>query len=76
MQIWTVWSEGYSVTGESAPARLEGVVEADTFPDACRKACVDSGRWNVEPGGFDPVRLAVWGCKLFDNETDARRSFG
>jgi hypothetical protein len=73
---WEVWSEGYRATGESAGAKLEGKVEAETWPEACRKACVDSGRWKEQPGGFDAKRLTVWGCRLFDNEADARRSFG
>jgi len=73
---WEVWSEGYRATGESAGANLEGKVEAETWPEACRKACVDSGRWKEQPGGFDAKRLTVWGCRLFDNEADARRSFG
>ena len=76
MKTWEVWREGYRATGESAGANLEGKVEADTWPEACRKACVDSGRWKEQPGGFDAKRLTVWGCRLFDNEADARRSFG
>ena len=76
MKTWEVWSEGYRATGESAGANLEGKVEAETWPEACRKACVDSGRWKEQPGGFDAKRLTVWGCRLFDNEADARRSFG
>lgn len=76
MKTWYVWSEGYRATGDRAYATLEGIVEADTWPEACRKACVDQGRWREEPGGFDPKDLKVWGCRLFDNEVDARKGFG
>lgn len=27
-------------------------------------------------GEFDKEHLSDWGCQLFDNEKDARRSFG
>ena len=76
MRTWDVWSEGYAATGDRSGARLEGQVDAETFPEACRKACVDSGKWKEEPGGFDPKGLTVWGCRLFDSESDARKTFG
>ena len=76
MKTWHVWSEGYLATGDRAYATLEGIVEADTWPEACRKACVEQGRWTEEPGGFDPKQLKVWGCRLFDNEIAARKTFG
>lgn len=76
MKTWEVWSEGYRATGDFARATLEGRVDAESFAEACRKACVDHGRWKEEPGGFDPKRLTVWGCRLFDNEADARKAFG
>ncbi len=76
MKTWEVWSEGYSATGDRGYAQLEGTAEAETFSEACRIVCVDSGKWKEQPGGFDAVGLTVWGCRLFDNESDARWSFG
>ena len=68
-----VWIEGYLVTGmEGVPAKAKRVgkdIVADNFPDACEKVF-----------GGDPVfnkkRLTYWGCRCFNNETDARLAFG
>ena len=55
-----------------ATAEFLGEYEADTFLEACKKAVCARGydkSYNVE-------RNTVWGCHLYDNEIDARRSFG
>jgi hypothetical protein len=67
--MYEVWSEGYRITGNDGTATLEGRIEADNFHDACVKLLgerLDKGR----------DELSVWGCRLFDNETEARVSFG
>jgi hypothetical protein len=75
---YEVWSEGFAVTGEQQPAVLHGEVEAASFEAACAKLFTGEGR----DGGhgwqpyFDAVRMTYWGCKLYDNEADARRSYG
>lgn len=72
-----VWTEGYAVTGNRSPAQRLGVYQAATFDDAvtqhlqtldaegqsfyCRS---EDGEWRC------------WGCRLFDNEADARKTFG
>lgn len=76
MKTWEVWSEGYLASGDRADTTFEGRAEAETFAEACRIACVERGRWKIEPGSFDPKGLTVWGCRLFDNEADARRAYG
>jgi NAD+ synthase len=65
-----IWSEGYrSTTGESRKATFHGRMKAESFSGACKKL-------------FDGIALYVsdsntyWGCKLFDNEQEARKSFG
>lgn len=71
-RAFDIWCEGYSATGEHAPAWLLGAAVAETFADACRK-------WAQQceaPHLFDPEALTYCGCRLFDNEADARRSFG
>jgi chloramphenicol O-acetyltransferase len=86
---YEVWVEGYAATGESGKAHLAGTAEARNFADACHKVFCrlhlesmladeknpsrqyDAGRWD-----YDPTNLTYWGCALFDNERDARRSFG
>lgn len=78
MQRFEVWLEGYWATGMEdfpAPARKLGEVEAETFRDACVAIC-SPPEWQEHNGDFDVKRLTVWNCRLFDNEADARRSFG
>ena len=69
MKSYDVWMEGYSATGDYAPAHHVGRVAADSFKEACIKLL------NAD-SSFDEERLNSWGCKLFDNEADARAGFG
>ena len=71
---WEVRQEGYSATGEWAPRRLVGRVRANSFREACVKLCAE--RDPAYYGDFNDKNLTVWGCRLFDNEAAARRSFG
>lgn len=75
MEMHEVWAEGYRASGDSAGARLLGRVEADTFAEACDKLCSPAD-WQRQNGNYDPQRRTVWGCRLFNNEADARRAFG
>jgi len=40
------------------------------------EACAVWNREKGHPGYFDPERLTYWGCRFFDNEHNARKSFG
>lgn len=92
MKEFEVWSEGYSATGEHSGAIYHGIVAAETFDEACIKVMGDKldknsdgsyrrggYRGNAEPG-IDRAKLqgnySIWACQLFDNEADARKSFG
>lgn len=69
-----VWCEGYRASGDKADATLLGEVDAPTFREA-----VESLRdKHSEPGlfTFKGEQCFYWECKIFDNEADARRSFG
>ena len=68
-KTYEVWSEGYSATGDRGVARLMGRVEAKSFKGACDKLFENDSL-------FDPDRMTHWGCRLYDNEQDARRLFG
>lgn len=73
-----IWSEGYLATGmEGIPAcaRKLAEVDADSFREACDKVCSDKS-WQERNGDYNAERLTVWGCRLFDNEADARELFG
>ena len=69
MKYFQVWCEGYASTGQYGRAEYIGCVHATDFKDACIKLCSNYSN-------FNPNTLSIWGCKLFDNEIDARRSFG
>ena len=62
--------EGYSVTGNSDKASLLGEIEAESFQEACDKLVEEKGYQNLYSG------KSIWGCRLFDNEAYARKSFG
>jgi len=73
MPKFDIWVEGYEVTGNKSEARLVGTAEADTFAEACA-ALMSLPPWN--DGNFNPEQLTYWGCRLFDNEPDARKAYG
>lgn len=74
-KLWRVWSEGYSATVDHAPAQLMGEVFADDFLAGCR-IMASAGKWGSLYREDKEGRAYYWGCRLFDNEADARRSFG
>jgi len=72
---YEIWSEGFSVIEEHASARFEGVFEGETFMDAY----LDMVKQQYGANPPDYVKLnepVIWGCRCFDNEIDARKSFG
>ena len=72
LKKFEIWSEGYACTGQSDGAMLHGKIKANSFKEACIKFFT-SGE---DKEYFDPDQMTYWGCKLFDNEKDARKSFG
>jgi hypothetical protein len=68
-KTYTIWSEGYSTTGSSGTALSHGFSAGETFEDACIDKFADNEYYNQE-------RNTLWGCRLFDNQRDARRTFG
>ena len=68
-QTFAIWSEGYAATGESGRARYHGACQAANFAEACRLHFQGNLYFNRE-------QLTYWGWRLYDNEADARKSFG
>lgn len=71
---WSVWIEGYAATGGSGRATYQGEWPGETFTDACREWAKRSkclGDFSVRDG-----LPRYWGCRMYDNESDARRAFG
>ena len=69
MREWEVWSEGYACTGDISGAHYHGKTSAITFRDACITILGEDDR-------FDKESLKLWGCRIYDNEHNARQSFG
>ena len=70
---FAIWCEGYAATGESGTATLIGRAFGKTFKEAYENfAERDKGFKNL----FNPDRMTYWGCRLFTNQADARKSFG
>lgn len=72
MKTIEIWAEGFNVSGNKQDARLLTKVEVSpntNFKQACQIALAEEGPYNSNKNSF-------WGCKLFDNEQDARKSFG
>lgn len=66
---YEVWCEGFRCNGYDEPARKVGGVDARSFQQACYILLANDQN-------YDRHGLSTWGCRLFDNEAEARRSFG
>lgn len=84
--IYEIWTEGYAASGESGEAHMIGTAKGETFDQAVEEWAKTSN-YKVERN--TPERYVseeayknrrsnwnIWACNLFDNETDARKSFG
>jgi hypothetical protein len=70
-----LWSEGYSATGGEAKAIFHGEFEAVDLRDAVRQF-KDTLIDERDKKCVHVDSLDFWGCRFFDNEADARKSFG
>jgi hypothetical protein len=68
-----IWMEGFAVTGNQGKAQCIATVEAESFTDALRK---QQAKGNLNIKFADDGTPSIWACKLFDNETDAKKTFG
>lgn len=69
LKNYQIWSEGYQITGNSGAAHFRGEARGNSFAAACIALL-------GEDEYFDAENLTYWSCRLFDNEEDARMSFG
>lgn len=75
MKSYDLWSEGYCITGGSSKAIFHGKFNGKTFKDAIlsfKKSLTDE--YSIKC--VDVEGMKYWGCSFFDNEADARKSFG
>lgn len=77
MQTYSIWHEGYLTNGEQGQASLLGEASANSFDEA---VTVLASNWDKterhlfsqSPDGT----WRFWGCRLFDNKTDAMKFRG
>ena len=72
VKIYEIWSEGFVVTGNASKAQLLGKAHGTTFEKAIDALSVEKN-FKVY---YETGEPCVWGCRLFDNEHDARLTFG
>ena len=73
MNTYEIWSEGFVVMEGHCKAHLHGYAKGNTFKEACINYAKTDKEFEFY---FDSERMTYWGCKLFDNEADARVNFG
>lgn len=75
MKKFEVWAEGYVATGNYSQAIFLGEYKGDTFRDAVinykNSVTDDNTRRCIDVDG-----MTFGGCRFFDNEKEARKSFG
>lgn len=88
MKEFEIWIEGYAATGERGYAQLIGKGHGETFDEAVKDYMAKTPKHGIEERrklkGEEFFRedhkprsnWSIWGCLLFDNEIDARKSFG
>jgi len=77
MRTFEIWSEGYRATGEAATATCHGTFEGATFTEAVQRYLETLGQENrAFYRQHNDGTWTCWGCRLFDNEADARKAFG
>ena len=78
MKAFEIWSEGFRCTGDAGHAyRHASAIRAETFKGACDLLAAREPSFRHYYTWLEANNAGYyWGCKLFDNETDARRSFG
>jgi len=71
----TLWMEGFAATGESGTAQCLGTYKATNLDDAVRQY-MEVRPNSIDWDRFGRGRHAIWSCEIFDNEEEARKSFG
>lgn len=89
---YEIWMGGYRATGEYGTAQKIGESIGVDFADAVRNYMKTHPTSGIEERGDPKIAndelagermremhkpsFSIWGCHLFDNEKDARKTFG
>lgn len=79
-----IWMEGYADNGGQSGAQMIGEYDVKTFDEAVELYMKTRSAKELEDYGPHRNKMTsprgsnwnIWGCSLFDNEADARKSFG
>jgi hypothetical protein len=70
MKTFDIWSEGFVTNGERGGAqKMREAAPGEDFKDACKRAFAGDHYYDADHNTY-------WGCRLFDNQVEAIRSFG
>ena len=74
---FTIWAEGFAATGEAETAWQlnESPIMAESLDDAVQQYIRTSEARHLFKRRKDGT-WTYWGCRLFDNASDARGAFG
>ena len=78
MKKFNLWTEGYLATGmEGIPAKATfwGEFQANSFKEAIQM-WKDTLTDPYSISCVDVENKTFWGCRFYDNESDARKAFG
>ena len=76
MKTYSLWMEGYIIQGNSSKADFLGTFKANSFIDACDKWSETLSDDEKQYYDKKENKAWFWGCAIYDNEADARKSFG
>jgi len=71
---YEIWCEGFVTMESRSVAQLLGIIRAESFKSAVIEFFNRHDK--TVNDYFDEERMTFYGCKLFDNEADARKTFG
>lgn len=75
MTSFEIWAEGYRATGESGDATYLGTSEGESFDEAV-KLYKDRNPSEAHLLSRNGGYWTYWACRLYDNEQQARLSYG
>jgi len=71
-----LWQEGFSATGQSSDACKIGEYMAENFDDAMEQYMAENPNTKIDKQGSGSGNYSSWAMRIFDNEKQARKSFG
>lgn len=71
--LFEIWTEGFVTNGERGSAMKYGEWRGSNFQDACNGFAKNHPEFAKY---YRKEDMTWWGCRIFDNQLDAIKSFG